>query len=46
MKHTLKKNKYNIRQSLLSVGLSPKGGNYDRCYRLIDKNLIKWKEKK
>lgn len=25
----------NIRQALLSVGLTPKGGNYSRCYNLI-----------
>lgn len=34
--NSLKENNYNIRQSLLSVGLSPKGGNYGRCYRLIN----------
>jgi len=27
----------NIRQALISVGLSPKGGNYKRCYALINK---------
>ena len=27
-------NKWNFRQSLISVGLAPKGGNYNRCHRL------------
>ena len=27
-------NNFNMRQSLLSVGLAGKGGNYKRCYRL------------
>jgi Zn finger protein HypA/HybF involved in hydrogenase expression len=27
-------NKWNMRQSLLDVGLSPKGGNYNRCHKL------------
>jgi hypothetical protein len=27
-------NQWNFRQSLISVGLSPKGGNYNRCHRL------------
>ena len=27
-------NGWNIRQSLIDVGLSPKGGNYKRCYKL------------
>lgn len=31
------KNEFNIRQSLLEVGLSPKGGNYKRCNNLIQK---------
>jgi Zn finger protein HypA/HybF involved in hydrogenase expression len=28
-------NEMNIRQSLLQIGFSPKGGNYKRCHRLI-----------
>lgn len=31
----LVKHKFNIRQSLLELGLAAKGGNYKRCYRLI-----------
>jgi Zn finger protein HypA/HybF involved in hydrogenase expression len=27
-------NEWNMRQSLLNVGLSPKGGNYKRCHKL------------
>lgn len=27
-------NNWNMRQSLLDVGLSPKGGNYNRCHKL------------
>jgi Zn finger protein HypA/HybF involved in hydrogenase expression len=27
-------NEWNMRQSLLDVGLSPKGGNYNRCHKL------------
>lgn len=27
-------NMWNFRQSLISVGLAPKGGNYNRCHRL------------
>jgi len=27
-------NEWNMRQSLLDVGLSPKGGNYKRCHKL------------
>ena len=27
-------NNWNFRQSLISVGLSPKGGNYNRCHKL------------
>jgi hypothetical protein len=27
-------NKWNMRQALLDVGLSPKGGNYNRCHKL------------
>jgi Zn finger protein HypA/HybF involved in hydrogenase expression len=27
-------NQWNMRQSLLDVGLSPKGGNYNRCHKL------------
>ena len=27
----------NIRQTLLEVGLSPKGGNYNRIYKLISR---------
>ena len=27
-------NDWNMRQSLLDVGLSPKGGNYNRCHKL------------
>jgi hypothetical protein len=27
-------NEWNMRQSLLNVGLSPKGGNYNRCHTL------------
>ena len=27
-------NKWNFRQSLIFVGLTPKGGNYNRCHRL------------
>jgi len=30
----------NIRQALLKVGLAAKGGNYDRCNRLIQENDI------
>jgi Zn finger protein HypA/HybF involved in hydrogenase expression len=33
---SLIKNQFNIRQSLLSIGLTPKGGNYKRAYMLID----------
>lgn len=42
------KNEFNIRQSLLEVGLSPKGGNYKRCNNLIQKhkNGIEIKESK
>ena len=31
---TLVLNNFNIRQSLISVGLTAKGGNYKRCYKL------------
>lgn len=31
---SLLNNNWNIRQSLIDVGLAPKGGNYVRCYRL------------
>lgn len=27
-----------VRQALIKVGLTPKGGNYNRCYRLLLKN--------
>jgi len=27
-------NNFNIRQSLIEVGMTPKGGNYKRCYKL------------
>ena len=27
-------NDWNMRKSLIEVGLSPKGGNYNRCHRL------------
>lgn len=30
----------NIRQALLLVGLSPKGANYEKAYRLIEENKI------
>jgi hypothetical protein len=44
----LVKNKFNIRQSLIEVNLSPKGGNYKRCNTLIQKykNGIEIKESK
>jgi 5-methylcytosine-specific restriction endonuclease McrA len=29
----------NIRQALISVNLTPKGGNYDRAYKILAKNL-------
>jgi hypothetical protein len=31
---TLLDNNWNMRQSLIQVGLSPKGANYPKCYRL------------
>lgn len=31
---SLIKNDFNMRQSLIEVGLTPKGGNYKRCHRL------------
>lgn len=31
---SLIKNKFNVRQALLEVGLTPKGGNYKKCYIL------------
>lgn len=31
------KNEFNIRQSLIEVGFTPKGGNYKRCNNLIQK---------
>lgn len=31
---TLLKHNWNMRQSLIEVGLSPKGGNYKRCHKL------------
>ena len=34
LKNALKENK-NIRQALISVGLTPKGGNYSRAYHLL-----------
>lgn len=42
------KNEFNIRQSLIEVNLSPKGGNYKRCNILIQKykNGIEIKENK
>ena len=30
----------NIRQALISIGLTPKGGNYARAYELIQKYQI------
>lgn len=30
-----------IRQALMMVGLSPKGGNYDRCNEMISGGLVK-----
>jgi hypothetical protein len=32
--HSLLKNEWNMRQSLIEVGLAPKGGNYNRCHKL------------
>ena len=32
--NSLLKNKWNMRQSLLDVGLAAKGGNYNRCHKL------------
>ena len=34
------KNSPNIRQALLSLGLSAKGANYEKAYRLIEENNI------
>ena len=31
---SLLNNEWNMRQALLDVGLSPKGGNYKRCHKL------------
>ena len=36
----------NIREALLKVGLSPKGANYNRAYKLISQNNIHFPEKK
>jgi Zn finger protein HypA/HybF involved in hydrogenase expression len=30
----------NIRKALMSVGLSPKGGNYNRCYKLRSRDPL------
>jgi len=32
--NVLVENKWNMRQSLIQVGLAPKGGNYNRCHKL------------
>jgi hypothetical protein len=32
--NALVENKWNMRQSLIQVGLAPKGGNYNRCHKL------------
>ena len=32
--NSLLKNEWNMRQSLLDVGLAAKGGNYNRCHKL------------
>lgn len=32
--NALIENNWNMRQSLMQVGLAPKGGNYKRCYKL------------
>lgn len=38
------KNSKNIRKALLTVGLNAKGGNYDRCYRLIEEYNVEFKD--
>lgn len=37
---SIKRNDFNIRQSLIDVGLTAKGGNYKRCHDLIQKQAL------